>query len=171
MKWNTFAAVYENNDSLSRIQKALSLQRKRDSLVTIRRLSDGMDYRPVLKELHALSICNVIIDVSPSNVIEVLYQAKEVKLLGDYCNFLITYLVLLFIYCYTRRCCVGTLASSRRRDWQSFAGARLVRDYIKTWKIPALATLRILTFLFTFFWALVCSLNFNDLRGNNNYCM
>ncbi|KAK9303590.1 hypothetical protein QLX08_004755 [Tetragonisca angustula] len=92
MKWNTFAAVYENNDSLSRIQKALSLQRKRDSLVTIRRLSDGMDYRPVLKELHALSICNVIIDVSPSNVIEVLYQAKEVKLLGDYCNFLITYL-------------------------------------------------------------------------------
>ncbi|KAK1127273.1 hypothetical protein K0M31_003817 [Melipona bicolor] len=92
MKWNTFAAVYENNDSLSRIQKALSLQRKRDSVVTIRRLTDGMDYRPVLKELRALSICNVIIDVSPSNVIQVLNQAKEVKLLGDYCNFLVTYL-------------------------------------------------------------------------------
>lgn len=94
MKWTTFAAVYQNNDGLSRIQKALSLRRKKDTAVTIRRLGEGPDFRPILKEIRAMSICNVIIDVEPRNIIDVLYQAKEVKLLAEYCNFLITYLVL-----------------------------------------------------------------------------
>ncbi|XP_017787966.1 PREDICTED: glutamate receptor ionotropic, kainate 2-like isoform X3 [Habropoda laboriosa] len=92
MKWTTFAAIYQNDDGLSRLQKALSLRRKKDSIITIRRLSEGMDYRPILKEIRALSICNLIVDVEPNNIVEVLYQAKEVKLLADYCNFLITYL-------------------------------------------------------------------------------
>ncbi|XP_076667724.1 glutamate receptor ionotropic, kainate 2 isoform X2 [Andrena cerasifolii] len=92
MKWNTFAAIYQTNDGLSRIQKALTLRRKKDSVITIRRLGEGPDYRPILKEIRALSICNLIVDVEPNNIIDVLYQAKEVKLLADYCNFLITYL-------------------------------------------------------------------------------
>lgn len=91
MKWNTYAAIYETNEGLSRIKKALSLRRKKDSVITIRRLQ-GPDYRPILKEIRALSICNLIVDVEPNNIVEVLYQAKEVKLLADYCNFLITYL-------------------------------------------------------------------------------
>lgn len=96
MKWNTYAAIYETNEGLSRIKKALSLRRKKDSVITIRRLQ-GPDYRPILKEIRALSICNLIVDVEPNNIVEVLYQAKEVKLLADYCNFLITYLVLCYI--------------------------------------------------------------------------
>ncbi|XP_076246197.1 glutamate receptor ionotropic, kainate 2 isoform X2 [Calliopsis andreniformis] len=91
MKWNTFAAIYQTNDGLSRIKQALSLRRKKDSVITIRRLQ-GPDYRPILKEIRALSICNVIIDAEPNNIMDVLYQAREVKLLADYCNFLITYL-------------------------------------------------------------------------------
>ncbi|CAK9800332.1 Glutamate receptor ionotropic, kainate 2 [Anthophora plagiata] len=92
MKWTTYAAIYQNDDGISRLQKALSLRRKKDSVITIRRLNEGMDYRPILKEIRALSICNLIVDVEPNNIVEVLYQAKEVKLLADYCNFLITYL-------------------------------------------------------------------------------
>ncbi|XP_076302243.1 glutamate receptor ionotropic, kainate 2-like, partial [Lasioglossum baleicum] len=92
MKFSTYAAVYQNNDGLARIRKALSLRRKKDSVVTIRRLGDGLNYRSVLKEIRSLSICNVIVDVEPANIIEVLSQAKEVKLLADYCNFIITYL-------------------------------------------------------------------------------
>lgn len=102
MKWNTFAAVYQNNDGLSRIQKALSLRRKKDTAVTIRRLGEGPDFRPILKEIRAMSICNVVIDVEPRNIMNVLYQAKEVKLLAEYCNFLITYLVLRHILLYMR---------------------------------------------------------------------
>ncbi|XP_029035806.1 glutamate receptor ionotropic, kainate 2-like [Osmia bicornis bicornis] len=92
MKWNSFVALYQTNDGLSRIQKSLSLNRKKDGVMTIRRLTEGLDYRPILKEIRALSICNVIIDVEPNNIVEVLYQARDVKLLADYCNFLITYL-------------------------------------------------------------------------------
>lgn len=111
MKWTTFAAVYQNNDGLSRIQKALSLRRKKDTAVTIRRLGEGPDFRPILKEIRAMSICNVIIDVEPRNIIDVLYQAKEVKLLAEYCNFLITYLVLRHILLYMRM-----ISSSRKLD-------------------------------------------------------
>nr|XP_033338694.1 glutamate receptor ionotropic, kainate 2-like isoform X2 [Megalopta genalis]XP_033338703.1 glutamate receptor ionotropic, kainate 2-like isoform X2 [Megalopta genalis] len=92
MKWGTFAAVYQNNGGLSRIQQALSLKRNKDTVVTIRKIGDGPDYRPVLKEIRAMSISNVIVDVEPNNIMDVLYQAKEVKLLADYCNFFITYL-------------------------------------------------------------------------------
>ncbi|KAG7201434.1 hypothetical protein KM043_004194 [Ampulex compressa] len=91
MKWRTFAAVYETTDGLSRIQKALTLRRSKDNPITIRPLT-GKDYRPVLKEIRSFSICNIIVDVEPKNIIEVLSQAKEVRLLGDYCNFIITYL-------------------------------------------------------------------------------
>ncbi|XP_053977682.1 glutamate receptor ionotropic, kainate 2-like isoform X1 [Hylaeus volcanicus] len=91
-KWNAFVAIYQTNDGLSRIKQALTLRRNKDSVMTLRRLGEGPDYRAVLKEIHALSICNVIIDVDPNIIIDVLYQAKEVKLLGDYCNFIITYM-------------------------------------------------------------------------------
>ncbi|XP_017883266.1 glutamate receptor ionotropic, kainate 2-like [Ceratina calcarata] len=92
MKWSAFAAIYEDNDGLSRIQKALSLKRNKDSVIAIRKLDKGTDYRLVLKEIRALSIFNVIVDVDPSKIVDVLFQAKEVKLLTEYCNFLITYL-------------------------------------------------------------------------------
>lgn len=92
MPWNSYTAVYQTNEGLSRIKQALSIKRNKDSVMTIRKLGDGPDFRTILKELHALSMCNVILDVEPNNIIEVLHQAKEVKLVADYCNFLITYL-------------------------------------------------------------------------------
>lgn len=97
MQWQGFVAIYENDDGLSRIQKALTLKRKKDNPITIRQLGNGPDYRPMLKEIRSLSICNVIIDVEPKNIINVLQQAKEIKLLADYCNFVITYLVYIHI--------------------------------------------------------------------------
>lgn len=53
----------------------------------------GLDYRPMLKEIKLFPVPNIIIDVEPRNLIDVLNQSKEVKLLTDYCNVVITYLV------------------------------------------------------------------------------
>ncbi|KAM0731072.1 Glutamate receptor ionotropic, kainate 2 [Formica fusca] len=92
MKWHGFVAIYENRDGLSRIQKALTLKRQKDTSVTIRQLSDGSDYRPMLKEIRNSSIFNVIIDVKPEKIIDLLQQAKQIKLLANYSNFVITYL-------------------------------------------------------------------------------
>ncbi|XP_011256785.2 glutamate receptor ionotropic, kainate 2 isoform X2 [Camponotus floridanus] len=92
MKWQGFVAIYENNDGLSRIQKALTLKRAKDNSVAIRELGNGPDYRPMLKEIRNLSISNILLDVQPEKIINVLRQAKEIKLLADYSNFVITYL-------------------------------------------------------------------------------
>lgn len=96
MKWHGFVAIYENRDGLSRIQKALTLKRQKDTSVTIRQLSDGSDYRPMLKEIRNSSIFNVIIDVKPEKIIDLLQQAKQIKLLANYSNFVITYLVIIY---------------------------------------------------------------------------
>ncbi|XP_076230629.1 glutamate receptor ionotropic, kainate 2 isoform X2 [Nomia melanderi] len=77
MKWGTFAAIYQTNEGLSRIRQALTLKRNKDAVVTIRRIGEGTDFRPVLKELRALGISNVLVEVEPKNIVDVLYQAKE----------------------------------------------------------------------------------------------
>ncbi|KYN07195.1 Glutamate receptor, ionotropic kainate 2, partial [Cyphomyrmex costatus] len=94
MKWRNFAAIYETDEGLSRLQKTLTLKGDKDNPImhTVRQLNEGPDYRMMLKEIRSLSVCNIIIDVNPKKIMEVLHQAKEVRLLADYCNFVITYL-------------------------------------------------------------------------------
>ncbi|XP_018345205.1 PREDICTED: glutamate receptor ionotropic, kainate 2-like [Trachymyrmex septentrionalis] len=94
MKWRKFVAIYETNEGLSRLQKTLTLKGDKDAPIrhTVQKLNEGPDYRSMLKKIRHLSVWNIIIDVKPENIMEVLYQAKEVNLLADYCNFVITYL-------------------------------------------------------------------------------
>ncbi|KAL6255077.1 hypothetical protein P5V15_013411 [Pogonomyrmex californicus] len=94
MNWRTFAAIYEDEEGLSRLQKTLTLKGNMDNPIThtVRQLNEGSDYRTMLKEIRSLSIFNIIIDVRPEKITEVLSQAKEVKLLADYSHFVITYL-------------------------------------------------------------------------------
>lgn len=95
MKWHTFAVIYETDEGLSRLQKTLTLKGDKDTQLTFttRQLNEGSDYRPMLKELRSLPVSNIIIEVEPQNIMEVLRQAKEVNLLADYSHFVITYLV------------------------------------------------------------------------------
>jgi len=94
MKWRNFAAIYETDEGLSRLQKTLTLKGDKENpiLHTVRQLNGGSNYHTMLKEIRSLS-CNVIIDVKPENIIRVLSQAKEVRLLADYCHFVLTYMV------------------------------------------------------------------------------
>ncbi|XP_018059496.1 PREDICTED: glutamate receptor ionotropic, kainate 2-like [Atta colombica] len=93
MKWRNFAAIYETDEGLSRLQKTLTLKGDKENpiLHTVRQLNKGSNYHTMLKEIRFLS-CNVIIDVKPENIIRVLNQAKEVRLLADYCHFVLTYM-------------------------------------------------------------------------------
>ncbi|XP_018368899.1 PREDICTED: glutamate receptor ionotropic, kainate 2-like isoform X2 [Trachymyrmex cornetzi] len=94
MKWRNFAAIYETDEGLSRLQKTLTLKGDKENPIvhTVRQLNEGSDYRTMLKEIRSLSVFNIIIEVNPENIIEVLRQAKEVKLLADYSNFVLTYM-------------------------------------------------------------------------------
>ncbi|XP_012061138.1 PREDICTED: glutamate receptor ionotropic, kainate 2-like [Atta cephalotes] len=94
MNWQKFAAIYETDEGLSRLQKTLILKGDNNDPIihTAWKLEKGPDYRSMLREIRYLSVRNIIIDVKPENIMKVLYQAKEVSLLEDYSDFIITYL-------------------------------------------------------------------------------
>ncbi|XP_039306223.1 glutamate receptor ionotropic, kainate 2 [Solenopsis invicta] len=93
-KWTNFAAIYDTDEGLSRLHKILTIKNNGENPVThtVRQLNEESDYRSLFKEIRNLTICNVIIDVEPKKIEKVLSNAKEVKLLSDYCNFILTYL-------------------------------------------------------------------------------
>ncbi|XP_011064364.1 PREDICTED: glutamate receptor ionotropic, kainate 2-like [Acromyrmex echinatior] len=94
MNWRKFAAIYETDEGLSRLQKTLILKGdKNDPIIhTAWKLDEGPDYRSMLKQIRYLPVRNIIIDVKPENIMKVLHQTKEVGLLSDYSDFVITYL-------------------------------------------------------------------------------
>jgi len=100
MNWRKFAAIYETDEGLSRLQKTLILKGDdNDPIIhTAWKLDEGPDYRSMLKQIRYLPMRNIIIDVKPENIMKVLHQAKEVSLLADYSDFVITYLVLYIKY-------------------------------------------------------------------------
>ncbi|XP_011064362.1 PREDICTED: glutamate receptor ionotropic, kainate 1-like [Acromyrmex echinatior] len=90
MNWRKFAAIYETDEGLSRLQKTLILKGdENDPIIhTAWKLDEGPDYRSMLKQIRYLPMQNIIIDVKPENIMKVLHQAEEVSLLSDYSDFL-----------------------------------------------------------------------------------
>lgn len=101
MNWRKFVAIYETDEGLSRLQKTLILKGKKDNPITRTAWKlEGPDYRSMLKKIcYLYTVCNIIIDVKPENIMKVLHQAKEVNLQARYSNFVISYLVL-YIICF-----------------------------------------------------------------------
>lgn len=101
MNWLQFTAIYETNDGLSRLQKALMKHGPENFPITVRQLSPNfnmnneLDYRPLLKEVANSTDFNVLLDIEPHNIQTIFKQAKEVKLFQDYYSYLITCLVLI----------------------------------------------------------------------------
>lgn len=100
MNWKEFTAIYETDDGLSRLHKLLMKHGPKDLPITVRQLKPSYDiktnepnYRPLLKEVANSTSFNVILDVKPENLLIILKQAGEVKLLKDYYNYIITCLV------------------------------------------------------------------------------
>ncbi|XP_018315810.1 glutamate receptor ionotropic, kainate 2-like [Mycetomoellerius zeteki] len=94
MNWRKFVAIYETDEGLSRLQKTLILKGKKDNPITRTAWKlEGPDYRSMLKKIcYLYTVCNIIIDVKPENIMKVLHQAKEVNLQARYSNFVISYL-------------------------------------------------------------------------------
>ena len=100
MNWKQFTVIYETNAGLSRLQNVLAKHGPSGNPVTVRQLKNSVDiskeadYRPLLKEVANSTDYNIILDVEPEHLISVLAQAREVKLLSDYYNYIITGLVI-----------------------------------------------------------------------------
>ncbi|XP_034239452.1 glutamate receptor ionotropic, kainate 2-like [Thrips palmi] len=90
MAWKTFTIVYEDDDGLFRLQEVLKAHGPQDSPVTLRRLGEGPDYRPLLKEIQNSSETRILLDVSADRLLDIFHQARQVKLMGDYISYLVT---------------------------------------------------------------------------------
>ncbi|KAK0162284.1 hypothetical protein PV327_008633 [Microctonus hyperodae] len=96
MNWQQYTIIYETDNGLSRLQKALMRHGPNNYPITIRQLKPTYDkyhqpdYRPLLKEIANSTVYNVIIDIEPGKLLTILKQAEEVKLLRDYYNYIIT---------------------------------------------------------------------------------
>ncbi|CAG9764243.1 unnamed protein product [Ceutorhynchus assimilis] len=88
--WKKYTVIYENEDSLMRLRESLKQRKPNDLAVTFRKLGTGPDYRPILKQIKSSEDLHFILDCKADHILEVLRQAREVKLLEDYHSYILT---------------------------------------------------------------------------------
>lgn len=67
-----------------RLKDVLQLHGPQDSPITVRQLGEDPDYRPLLKEISSSGENNIVLECEPDKILDVLRQAKEVKMLEEY---------------------------------------------------------------------------------------
>ncbi|KAK6631711.1 hypothetical protein RUM43_013775 [Polyplax serrata] len=90
MDWKSFTILYENEESLIRLQGVLKLKGPNDQPIAIRQLDPGDDHRTLLKEIQISGETHIILQCKPERVLNVLRQAREVKMMEDYQSYIIT---------------------------------------------------------------------------------
>ncbi|XP_076270271.1 glutamate receptor ionotropic, kainate 2-like [Rhynchophorus ferrugineus] len=86
--WKNMAILYETDDGLLKLQEVLKLHeydkgQAKDNIF-IQKLSNDMDNRSILKKIRTSSISRIILDCQEHHIMDILVQAKEVKLLSDF---------------------------------------------------------------------------------------
>lgn len=69
---------------LMRLKDVLQIHGPDDNPITVRQLGDDPDYRPLLKEIQTSGESNIVLDCDPDKILDILRQAREVKLMEDY---------------------------------------------------------------------------------------
>ncbi|XP_068908898.1 glutamate receptor ionotropic, kainate 2-like [Tenebrio molitor] len=88
--WKTYTIIYENDDGLGRVQEVVKAQNPANPPVVYRKLGPGPDHRPVLKKVVASGSVHIILDCDTDHIVDILLQAKEVKLFEEYHTYLLT---------------------------------------------------------------------------------
>lgn len=88
--WKSFTIIYEDSYGLMKLHDILQLHNTADSPIMVRRIADGDDQLPMLKEIAKYGETRIILDCSLDRVIPILEQAKRVKLLEEYQNYIVT---------------------------------------------------------------------------------
>ncbi|XP_046669491.1 glutamate receptor ionotropic, kainate 2-like isoform X1 [Homalodisca vitripennis] len=96
MDWKSYTVLYEDYDSLIRLQEVF---KDHEGLshsegfppFTVRQLpSEDDDYRPLLKELKTAGESHIVLDCPTDKIMTILTQANEVKLMGEYLSIILT---------------------------------------------------------------------------------
>jgi len=90
--WKSLVVLHEDEAGLVRLQELLRLPQTFQGLkITVRRLTpDTTDFRPLLKEIKRTEETRIVLDCDYDKISIILRQAKELDLLTDYHNYLVT---------------------------------------------------------------------------------
>ncbi|XP_046751513.1 glutamate receptor ionotropic, kainate 2-like [Diprion similis] len=87
--WKAFTILYESTENLIRMHELLKMWDRRGSTVTVRQLSEGPNYRQVLKQIKKSGDLNIVLDCSIAILSEVLKQAQQVGLMSNRHSYII----------------------------------------------------------------------------------
>lgn len=88
--WKSFTVIYEDDYGLMRIHDVLQYHNIENGPVMVRKIDDGDDQMPMLKEIALYGETRILLDCRMDKIISILEQAKKVKLLEEYQNYIIT---------------------------------------------------------------------------------
>ncbi|XP_063982434.1 glutamate receptor ionotropic, kainate 1 isoform X2 [Diachasmimorpha longicaudata] len=88
--WKSFTIIYESNEGLVRLQELLKAHGPSDFPIAVRQLTEGDDYRPLLKQIKNSAESHIVLDCSTEKIHEVLKQAQQIGMMSDYHSYLIT---------------------------------------------------------------------------------
>lgn len=87
--WKHFTVIYDEDARLIHLKDVLSAHGPKDLPITVRKLDDGDDHRPMLKAIQDMDEFRIILSIDKDRVVDLLRQAAEVKLFGDYIQYVV----------------------------------------------------------------------------------
>ena len=95
LHWKKFVILYENEESLVRLQEVIKLPTAFEGIkISFRQLyTDTDDYRPLLKQIKEESLMRIVLDCSFEKIESILRQAAEIGMITDYHSYIINSLV------------------------------------------------------------------------------
>ncbi|KAG5879600.1 hypothetical protein JTB14_025247 [Gonioctena quinquepunctata] len=88
--WKSFTVIYENDDGLLRLQQVLKQRNPSDPAIAFRALGPKENHRSVLKEVKSSGELHLILDCEAGHIMDILRQAKELKLLSEFHSYILT---------------------------------------------------------------------------------
>ncbi|XP_037079168.1 glutamate receptor ionotropic, kainate 2-like [Pollicipes pollicipes] len=89
--WTKFHVLYEDNDSLVRLQEVLQMPDNNNKIsASVRQLPKNKDYRPLLKQVQNSGGTHIVIDCSTENIFNVLKQAQQIGMVTRYYHYFFT---------------------------------------------------------------------------------
>ncbi|XP_076358817.1 glutamate receptor ionotropic, kainate 2-like [Tachypleus tridentatus] len=92
--WSSYTIVYEDYEALIKLKELLKQDKEKPVKVSLRQLTRGMSYRKLVKDISQQGATNIILDISTSKIKEFLTQAREIGMMTEYHNYMITSLVM-----------------------------------------------------------------------------
>ena len=88
--WKAYTIIYESEENLIRMKDVLQIHGPESPSISVRKLGDGPDYGPLLKEIHSTGESHIVLDISAEKIVPFLRNASKVKMLNDYNSYYIT---------------------------------------------------------------------------------